>query len=221
MTKQEFLKRLGNLLACLPADQVREAQAFYAEAIDDRMEDGVSEEDAVASMGTPGEVAEAILDDLPPVPRAVAKTRRKSTVLLWVLVILGSPIWLSLGAAFVITVAAIYAAIWILAASVWIVALAFAATGPVFWVLAIDGVLIGHMAFAIAFLGIGLCTLGVGLLLGAAAFAATKSLARVSVMWLRKAFSPFTKGRTGEDSGGSTRGGSRPGGSHLLVEIHP
>ena len=142
-------------------------------------------------------------------------------MLLWVLVILGSPIWLSLGAAFVITVAAIYAAIWILAASVWIVALAFAATGPVFWVLAIDGVLIGHMAFAIAFLGIGLCTLGVGLLLGAAAFAATKSLARVSVMWLRKAFSPFTKGCTGEDSGGSTRGGSRPGGSHLLVEIHP
>ncbi|WP_308623536.1 HAAS domain-containing protein [uncultured Enorma sp.] len=216
MTKQEFLKRLGDLLACLPADQVREAQAFYAEAIDDRMEDGVPEEDAVASMGTPGEVAEAILDDLPPVPRAVAKTRRKSNVLLWALVIVGSPVWLALGAAFAITVAAIYATIWILAASVWIVALAFAAIGPVCWVLAFDGALIGHIAFAVAFLGIGLSMLGVGLLLGAAAFAATKSLAHVSVMWLRKAFSPFTKGRKGTGNDGSTRDGS-----HLLVEIRP
>ena len=58
MTKQEFLKRLGDLLACLPADQVREAQAFYAEAIDDRMEEGASEEEAVACLGTPKEAAQ-------------------------------------------------------------------------------------------------------------------------------------------------------------------
>ncbi len=35
-----------------------ETKAFYAEAIADRMEDGMAEE-AVAAMGTPGEVAEA------------------------------------------------------------------------------------------------------------------------------------------------------------------
>lgn len=66
MTRDEFLNRLGELLACLPADQVKETQEFYAEAIADRMEDGMTEAEAVAAMGTPGEVAEATLDELPP-----------------------------------------------------------------------------------------------------------------------------------------------------------
>lgn len=48
MTRDEFLGRLGELLACLPAEQVEETKAFYAEAIADRMEDGMSEEEAVA-----------------------------------------------------------------------------------------------------------------------------------------------------------------------------
>lgn len=99
MTRDEFLGRLGELLACLPAEQVEETKAFYAEAIADRMEDGMSEEEAVAAMGTPGEVAEATLDDLPAVPRAIARTRQRSTALLWVLTIVGSPVWVPLLAA--------------------------------------------------------------------------------------------------------------------------
>lgn len=81
MTRDEFLNRLGELLSCLPADQIEETKQFYAEAIADRMEDGMREE-AVAAMGSPGEVAEATLDDLPAVPRAIAKTRRRSIALL-------------------------------------------------------------------------------------------------------------------------------------------
>ena len=50
MTRDEFLGRLGELLACLPAEQVEETKAFYAEAIADRMEDGMSEE-CVSSRG--------------------------------------------------------------------------------------------------------------------------------------------------------------------------
>lgn len=90
MTRDEFLNRLGELLACLPADQVKETQEFYAEAIADRMEDGMTEAEAVAAMGTPGEVAEATLDELPAVPRAIARTKRKSTALLWALAIMGA-----------------------------------------------------------------------------------------------------------------------------------
>ena len=82
MTRDEFLNRLGELLSCLPADQIEETKQFYAEATADRMEDGMREEEAVAAMGSPGEVAEATLDDLPAVPRAIAKTRRRSIALL-------------------------------------------------------------------------------------------------------------------------------------------
>ena len=100
MTRDEFLNRLGELLACLPADQVKETQEFYAEAIADRMEDGMTEAEAVAAMGTLGEVAEATLDELPAVPRAIARTKRKSTALLWALAIVGSPVWIPLLFAF-------------------------------------------------------------------------------------------------------------------------
>ena len=108
MTRDEFLNRLCELLACLPADQVEETKAFYAEAIADRMEDGMTEEEAVAAMGAPGQVAESTLDELPAVPRAIAKTRRKSNVLLWVLAIAGSPVWVPLLAAFAIVALAVY-----------------------------------------------------------------------------------------------------------------
>lgn len=37
MTRDEFLDRLGELLACLPTEQMEETKAFYAEAIADRM----------------------------------------------------------------------------------------------------------------------------------------------------------------------------------------
>ena len=114
MTRDEFLTRLGELLACLPADQVKETQEFYAEAIADRMEDGMTEAEAVAAMGTPGEVAEATLDELPAVPRAIARTKRKSTALLWVLAIVGSPVWIPLLLAFVAVAAAVYICIWVL-----------------------------------------------------------------------------------------------------------
>ena len=170
MTRDEFLGRLGELLACLPAEQVEETKAFYAEAIADRMEDGMSEEEAVAAMGTPGEVAEATLDDLPAVPRAIARTRQRSAALLWVLTIVGSPVWVPLLAAFAAVVVTVYICIWVLALCVWIVA---AALG-----------------------GVGLGLVGVALFVGAGAWAASKQIARLSALWARKVASPFWKGKS-------------------------
>lgn len=66
MTRDEFLGRLGELLACLPAEQVEEAKAFYAEAIADRMEDGMSEEEAVAAMGAPARLPRPRSTTCPP-----------------------------------------------------------------------------------------------------------------------------------------------------------
>lgn len=202
MTKQEFLERLGDLLACLPADQIEESKAFYAEIIDDRMEDGMSEEQAVAALGTPGAVAEEILDDLPAVPRVIAKTRRRSNALLWALVILGSPLWIVLALAFAAVAITVYLCIWILALCVWIIAVAFGGIGIVSLVLAVCGALIGHVPYLLTMLGAGLAMLGATLLVGAGAWAVSKQIARLSVLWARKALSPFHKDRN-RTSGGA------------------
>ncbi|WP_368141180.1 DUF1700 domain-containing protein [Collinsella aerofaciens] len=200
MTRDEFLGRLGELLACLPAEQVEETKAFYAEAIADRMEDGMSEEEAVAAMGAPGEVAEATLDDLPAVPRAIARTRRRSTALLLVLTIVGSPVWVPLLAAFAAVAVTVYICIWVLALCVWIVAAALGGVGVVELLLAVSGVTIGHFPYALASAGVGLGLVGVALFVGAGAWAASKQIARLSALWARKAASPFWKGK-GEKGG--------------------
>lgn len=193
MTKQEFLNRIGALLSCLPQEQVHEAQAFYTEAIDDRMEEGMSEAEAVASLGDPAHIAEEIIDDLPVVPRAAAKTRRKSSLLFWIIVILGSPAWVPLGAAFFIVVACIYAVVWVLAGCIWLIAAVSCALSPIFWIFSLSGAMAGQLPFACSFLGMGLVALGLGLLIGAAALAASATHARLSAWWLHKATSPFIR----------------------------
>lgn len=200
MTRDEFLGRLGELLACLPAEQVEETKAFYAEAIADRMEDGMSEEEAVAAMGTPREVAEATLDDLPAVPRAIAKTRRRSTALLWVLTIVGSPVWVPLLLAFAAVAVTVYVCIWVLALCVWVIAATLGAVGATSLALVAAGVAVGHVPYVIVMLGCGLAFVGVALLVGAGAWKASKRIARLSALWARKAASPFWKGK-GEKGG--------------------
>lgn len=206
MTRDEFLSRLGELLACLPAEQVKETKEFYAEAIADRMEDGMGEEEAVAAMGAPGEVADAVLDDLPAVPRAIARTRRRSTTLLWVLTIAGSPVWVPLLLAFAVVAVAVYVCIWILALCVWIVAAALGGVGVVELVFAACGVVIGHAPYVLASAGMGLGFIGVALLAGAGAWAVSKQIARLSALWARKAVSPFWKPRDGGRGAGRGAG---------------
>lgn len=195
MTRDEFLGRLGELLACLPAEQVEETKAFYAEAIADRMEDGMGEEEAVAAMGTPGEAAEATLDDLPAVPRAIARTRRRSTALLWALTIAGSPVWVPLLVAFAAVAVTVYICIWVLALCVWIVAVALGSAGIAELLFAACGIAIGHFPYVLASAGMGLAFLGGAFLVGVGAWAVSRQIARLSALWARKAVSPFWKDR--------------------------
>lgn len=196
MKRDEFLSRLGELLACLPAEQVEETKQFYTEAIADRMEDGMTEEEAVAAMGTPGEVAEATLDELPAVPRAIARTRRRSNALLWVLAIVGSPVWVPLLIAFAAVAVTVYVCIWVLALCVWIVAAALGGVGIVELLFAACGITIGHFPYALASAGMGLAFLGGALLVGVGAWAVSRQIARLSALWARKAVSPFWKSKS-------------------------
>lgn len=193
MTRDEFLNRLGELLACLPADQVKETQEFYAEVIADRMEDGMTEAEAVATMGTLGEVAEATLDELPAVPRAIARTKRKSTALLWALAIVGSPVWIPLLLAFVAVAATVYICIWVLALCVWIVAAAFGGAGVVGLLFTVDGIIIGHVPYVLTSMGMGFASIGVALLAGAGAWMASSRSRAFLPFGRRKPFRPSGK----------------------------
>ena len=68
MTKQLFLNELAAALHSLPREERYRTLGYYDELIDDRMEDGQSEEDAVASLGEPQQVAREILGEEEPAP---------------------------------------------------------------------------------------------------------------------------------------------------------
>ncbi|MGX8698742.1 MAG: DUF4097 family beta strand repeat-containing protein [bacterium] len=61
MTKREFLDALCRELKGASLEEAQNTVSYYAEAIADRVEDGMSEEAAVAAMGDPEEIARALL----------------------------------------------------------------------------------------------------------------------------------------------------------------
>ncbi|MBO5269880.1 MAG: DUF1700 domain-containing protein [Clostridia bacterium] len=63
MNKYEFLARLRAHLEPLSAEAREDTLTYYAEAIDDRIEEGMTEQEAVAAMGDVREIADAILKE--------------------------------------------------------------------------------------------------------------------------------------------------------------
>ena len=66
--------------------------------VDDRIEEGLSEEDAVAQIGSVDEVVSQILSDTSIVKLVKEKISPKRKMRAWeiILLILGSPVWLSI-----------------------------------------------------------------------------------------------------------------------------
>ena len=127
MNKQEFLDGLRKGLTGLPQDDIEERLAFYSEMIDDRTEEGLSEEEAVAEVGSVDEIIRQTVADTPLSRVVKERIKPKRRLRAWeiVLLILGSPIWLSMGIAVAATIFAIYAVLWSVIAALWAVFCAF------------------------------------------------------------------------------------------------
>jgi len=98
MTKKQFLNELRSKLVGLPKEDVDERISFYEEMINDRIDEGKSEEEAVADIGTVDEVIKQIAKDTPLVSLVKHKMKPKRRIRGWeiVLLILGFPLWFPL-----------------------------------------------------------------------------------------------------------------------------
>ena len=65
MNKQEFLKALSDRLQGIPKEDREKSLEYYSEMIDDRTEDGLTEEQAVKAMGNVDEISDKIINDTP------------------------------------------------------------------------------------------------------------------------------------------------------------
>ncbi len=129
MTKQEFLAALRKGLIGLPQEDIEERIIFYGEMIDDRTEEGMSEEAAVNAIGSVEQIVTQVKADIPLSKLVKEKVTPKRSLKTWekVCVAVGSPIWVSLLIAFFAVVFAVYAAVWSVMVALWAIEFTLAA----------------------------------------------------------------------------------------------
>lgn len=128
MTKQEFLTELREGLNGLPQEDLEERIGFYDEAIDDRIEEGLTEEEAVAAMGAVSDIVLQVVDEypFPDLIKLRIRTRRPMSGWTIALLVLGSPIWLSLLISAISVVFSLWVSFWAVIVSFWAVFAALA-----------------------------------------------------------------------------------------------
>lgn len=182
MNKQEFLTELKSRLSGLPEDDAAERIAFYAEIIDDRMEEGVSEEDAVAGIGSVDDVVSQTVSEIPIAKLMKEKLAPKQKRSAWktVLILVGSPLWFPLLVAFAVVLLALYIVLWALIICLWAIDLCL-------WACALVGIA-GTVLYllhnspigAVMLLGAGLVSTGLALFAFYGCVAASKGVVKLT-----------------------------------------
>ena len=160
MDKQQFITRLREGLSGLPQDEIRERLTFYEEMIDDRIEDGLPEEEAVAEIGSVDDIVSQIIAETPLLKVVRERVRPKRRIRVWeiILLVLGSPVWLAILIALFAVLLSVYAVIWAVIISLWAVDLSFLVSG-------LAGIAGGIVLFAKGFAAEGGFLFSAGLLL--------------------------------------------------------
>lgn len=129
MSKQEFLAQLRNGLSGLPQEDIDERISFFNEMIEDRMDEGLTEEEAVMAAGSVEEIVEQTVAAIPFAKIAKERIKPKRQLKTWELVLLiaGSPLWFSLAIAVIAIIFSIYVTLWSVIISLWAVFASFIA----------------------------------------------------------------------------------------------
>ena len=180
MTKAQFIAQLGARIAHLPQEDVVRSLEYYNEMIEDRMEEGLCEQDAVAAMGEPDAIAREILSaiPLPHLIRAKMRPKRRLRGGEIALIALGSPLWLSLLLVLFSVILAVYVTIWSVAVSFYAVDFSLA-------IATLGGTLVSAKYFLEPNAAAGLLLLGCALLCAGAAILLFFSLNKVTAIVFR------------------------------------
>lgn len=117
MNKKEFLKKLKLQLHTLSYKEQKERLTFYSEAIDDRIEEGLTEEEAVNAMGSIDEIVLQIKEDNKNNP--IKYEKKPLTKWEITLLIIGSPLWACILIIFFAVLFSVYAVIWAINLVLW------------------------------------------------------------------------------------------------------
>ena len=188
MKRSEFLEKLKERLWALPEGDVQNSLDYYSEMIDDRMEDGLTEEEAVAAVGDLDEIVKQILSETPRPPQVVEpikkqKPEQKNTkTWLILLAVLGSPVWIPVAAGLLATVLSVYVSLWTVVISLYATFAALAASS--LGCILASFFMVGGMASATVVWGMALLCAGLAILILLLSNLAAKGLVKLTkLIW--------------------------------------
>ena len=189
MNKQEFLDNLRGALSGLTQSEIDGRLAFYAEMIDDKVEEGMSEEQAVTELGSAEDIASQIISEIP-ITRLIkerVKPKRRLSVWEFVLLFLGFPL---LRAVFAIIIT-VYVAVWSVILSLWAVFVSFIVSALFGAVCGVLSIICSNSLKGISLIGLSIVSLGLSILMFFACLAATKGillLTKKTAIYIKSSF---------------------------------
>ena len=182
MNKELFLFELQKALYGLPQADIEERLAFYSEMIDDRMEEGMSEEEAVAAAGPIYEIVQQALSEIPlkklVKEKITPKEGRSGGEI--ALLILGFPIWFPLLIAGAVIIFSLFIVIWAVVISLWAAQAALSISAGAAIITVAVYIIKGHLLMGVAIFGLMLVTAGIAMLMYLAVSGLTKGAAALS-----------------------------------------
>ena len=193
MNKQEFLSALEKGLAGLPKDDVSERLGFYGELIDDGVEEGLTEAEAVEALGPIGESVTQTVAQTPLKKLVRERVKRRRGLKGWqtALIILGSPVWLPLAAAAFAVLLSLYIVLWALLISLWAIFLSFAVSAAAAAAAGVVQLFRGQTLQGLALMGAGLLLAGLSIFLFFGCAAASRGVVRLTgkiALWIKSLF---------------------------------
>lgn len=205
MKKQEFLNELTGRLTELPPQEREKSLSYFSEMIDDRMEEGMKEEEAVGSLESLDEIVAKILAEAAqPALREYQEEKEEKTdggarraMPAWaiVLIVLGSPVWLALLLAVFSVVLAVLACVFSIIVSFFAVVVSLIA-GGIISMLCSPAVFYIKVPSGLFVLGCGCLLTGTGMLLFLPVRMLSKQLIRF-VCWMFRSIKQSFKKRRG------------------------
>ncbi len=181
MTKREFLDALASGLSGLSKKELEERLCFYDELIDDKIEEGLSEENAVLSIGPVDKIIEEFYQSNKN-EKAQKKKKRKLKAWHIAVIAVGSPIWAPLLISAIAVIASLYVSLWAIVVSVWSVFASLAASSLWGIALSVIDMIGGDVLVGVALIGASLVCAGLSVFV----FIGCMKLTKLSIKILLK-----------------------------------
>lgn len=191
MTKQEFINELRERLSGLPKDDLENRLSFYEESINDRMDEGKTEEEAIKELGTIDEIVTQVAGEtsLVTLVKEKAKPKRKLSGAEIALIIALFPLWLPLLITLLILCVVAVVVFWVIAFVPLITQVSSIGGGVYSTIAYLVGVATGEGS--LGYIGLAIAGLGLGIMLIPAViytFKGVGKLTKLIMVGIKKAF---------------------------------